>query len=138
LASKVNINVTNSISRQILKIILKNNTINNKVLILGISYKKNIEDTRESASLKIFKFLYDNKIRVKFCDPYAKSESIVSNKIKKNIFSINLNYANLKKYSHVIIATDHDVFNYDKIYKNSKLIIDLRKKYKESEKIISI
>ena len=138
LASKININVTNDISKQILKIIRKSNKKKNKILILGISYKKNIEDTRESASLKILQFLYNNKVRVEFYDPYAKSEYILLHKNKKKIFSITLNYMNLKKYSHVIIATDHDIFNYHKIYKNSKLIIDLRKRYKESKKIINI
>jgi len=105
---------------------------------LGVSYKKNIEDTRESASLKIFKFLYNNKIRVEFYDPYVQSECIVLNKNKKKIFSIDLNYSSLKKYSHVIIATDHDILDYDKIYKNSKLIIDLRRRFKDLEKVISI
>ena len=138
LASKVNINVTNNISKQILKIVRKNNAKNKKILILGISYKKNIEDTRESASLKIFQYLYSNKIRVEFYDPYVKSEYLILDKYKKKIFSINLNYVNLKKYSHVIIATDHDILNYDKIYTNSKLIIDLRRRYKDSKKIISI
>jgi UDP-N-acetyl-D-glucosamine dehydrogenase len=138
LASKVNINVTNNISKQILKIVRKNNKKNKKILILGVSYKKNIEDTRESASLKIFQYLHSNKIRVEFYDPYVKSEYLILDKSKKKIFSINLNYINLKKYSHVIIATDHDILNYDKIYRNSKLIIDLRKRYKDSKKIISI
>jgi UDP-N-acetyl-D-mannosaminuronate dehydrogenase len=49
-----------------------------------------------------------------------------------------LSWINIKKYSHVIIATDHDILNYDKIYTNSKLIIDLRRRYKDSKKIISI
>jgi len=138
LASKININVTNRISKKILKIIKKKSNKKNKILILGVSYKKNIEDTRESASLKIFKFLYNNKIRVEFYDPYVQSECIVLNKNKKKIFSIDLNYSSLKKYSHVIIATDHDILDYDKIYKNSKLIIDLRRRFKDLEKVISI
>ena len=107
-------------------------------MIFGLSYKKNIEDTRESASLKILNFLYKKKIKVEFCDFYVKQEFVKIDKKTKKLLSINLNYKNLRNYSHTIIATDHDNFDYEKIYKNSNLIIDLRKRYKDSQKVISI
>ena len=137
LASKTNIEATKNISNQILKII-NNNDNKKKGLIFGLSYKKNIEDTRESASLKILNFLYKKKIKVEFCDFYVKQEFVKIDKKTKKLLSINLNYKNLRNYSHTIIATDHDNFDYEKIYKNSNLIIDLRKRYKDSQKVICI
>jgi len=100
-----------------------------KILLLGLSYKKNIEDTRESASLKILEEMLKKKFVIDYCDPYNKKVLLKFNNKKKYVFSKKFSRDLIKKYNLIVIATDHDKFNY-KIIKNSKkTIVDLRGKY---------
>ena len=139
LASKTNIQTTKWTINQIGKII-KNKKIK-KILILGIAYKKNIEDTRESSGVKIFQKLKENKEQIDYCDPYVNKYEF---KIKNKLVFINSkkNSENVfKKYDCFIICADHDVFNYKKLNKTNKYIIDLRAKFlneKNNKKIINI
>ncbi len=133
LASKVNLDTTIKIFKGLKKIILKQK--NKKTLIIGLSYKKNIGDTRESAGLKFFTKLMKENINVKFLD-YLVEKIEVNGKIFK---SINLKYKNLSRFGVVIICSDHDFYNYEKILKNSNLVIDARNRYKfDHPKIIKI
>lgn len=98
-----------------------------KILIVGMAYKKNVDDIRESPALVILQKLMNKKAYVDYFDPYIK-------KIPKmrgypelaDIFSINFNIDNLLKYDAVIICTDHDNIEYQLLIDNSKLIIDTR------------
>ncbi len=104
-----------------------------KILLLGLSYKKNIEDTRESASIKIFEKIKAKGFHIDFCDPYNKKFQF--NLKNKNITINSKKFTSklLRKYNIIILSTDHDKFNY-KIIKNSKkLIIDLRGKFKKTK-----
>ena len=100
-----------------------------KILLLGISYKKNVDDDRESPSHQFMKILKSKKINFDYCDPYfpllKKGRNI--NFIKR---SVKLNNNNLKKYDCTILITDHDKFNYNLILKSSKMIFDTRGVYK--------
>ena len=139
LASRTNIQTTKWTINQIKKII-KNKKIK-KILILGIAYKKNIEDTRESSGVKIFEKLKENKEQIEYCDPFVnKYEFNINNKpvfinSKKNSESV------FKKYDCFILCADHDVFNYKKLNKTNKYIIDLRARFsneKDNKKIIYV
>ena len=130
LAEEINFFRTKYIIKKIENLINKLK-LKNRILLLGLSYKKNIEDIRESASIKIFSKLKFKKYKIDYCDPFVKkfvykennkSVEIKSKKQSKNIF---------KKYSLIIIATDHDKFNYDDILKSNKIIIDLRGRFKK-------
>ena len=133
LASKVNLNTTAKIFKELKKIIFKQR--NKKILIIGLSYKKNIEDTRESAGVKFFTKLLDEKIKVNFLD-YLVNTINLNGKTYK---SMKLNYKNLSRFGVVIICSDHDIYNYEKIYKFSNLIVDLRNRYKfDDHKLIKI
>ena len=133
LASKVNLNTTAKIFKELKKIIFKQK--NKKILIIGLSYKKNIEDTRESAGVKFFTKLLDEKIKVNFLD-YLVNTINLNGKTYK---SMKLNYKNLSRFGVVIICSDHDIYNYEKIYKFSNLIVDLRNRYKfDDHKLIKI
>ena len=113
---------------------LKNRSIKN-ALVLGVAYKKNVDDMRESPSLDFIKILSKRKIKVDYHDPYIKL--IKTRKFKKTLKSVGLKKIN--KYDIVYLLTDHDVFDYDFIKKNSKLIIDTRNVYKMvSNKIIKL
>ena len=133
LASEVNLNTTKKIYEIITKTVLKKKTL--PVLIIGLAYKKNIEDTRESAGLKFFQNFLKAKFKIDFLDDWVKKV-----KVKDKFYNtIKLDYKKLKMYNAIIICTDHDLYNYDKILKYSKLIIDLRNRYKiENKKIIKI
>ena len=133
LASQVNLDTTMKIYNEIKKIVSKKKFL--PILILGLAYKKNIEDTREAAGLKFFQKLLKEKFKIDFLDDWVKKVKIKD----KTYNSINLNYKKLKKYSAVIVCTDHDIYDYKKILKNSKIIIDLRNRYKiKNKKIIKI
>ena len=106
-----------------------------KILILGLSYKKNIDDMRESPSIEIIDLLQTRGAEVCFSDPYFKSFP----KIRKNLAqpkSIALNPENIKKFDITVLLTDHDQFDYEMIKENSIFIVDTRGKYKNGEKII--
>ncbi|MCX6170085.1 MAG: nucleotide sugar dehydrogenase [Ignavibacteriales bacterium] len=96
-----------------------------KILILGVSYKRNIDDKRESPSLKLIEIFQNKDAKVDFSDPYAP-QLTPSRKYDYNIPSINLSAKNLSSYDLVLLSTDHDNFDYELIAKNSKLIVDTR------------
>ena len=96
-----------------------------KILLLGISYKKNVDDDRESPAYQFMKILLKKKIDFDFSDPYF-SYLRKGRNVKIDKKSIKLNSTNLKKYDCVILITNHDKFNYDLILKNSKMIFDTR------------
>ncbi len=98
-----------------------------KVLVLGVAYKKNTDDIRESIALRIIEGLFISGAKISYSDPYIP-------RIKK-IFrqyrffgpnSVALTSENLRKYNHVVLLTDHDAFDYQFIYNNSKTIIDTK------------
>ena len=97
-----------------------------KFLILGVAYKKNINDTRESPALEIIKILKKKyKAKVEYHDPFVP----VINKMRNYNFlmkSIKITSKKIKAFDAVIIVTDHDKFNYKIIRENSKLLVDTR------------
>ena len=101
-----------------------------KILILGVAYKKNVDDDRESPSFEIMKILKKKKINFEYNDPYFdKIRKGRQNKIIKK--SIILNKNNLKKFSAVLVVTDHDKYDYKFIAQNSKIVFDARGVYKK-------
>tara|TARA_B100000989_G_scaffold296196_1_gene278889 strand:- start:359 stop:1642 length:1284 start_codon:yes stop_codon:yes gene_type:complete len=99
-----------------------------KCLIIGVAYKKNVDDMRESPSLKIFENLEKKKIKCDFYDPYVTEIKDLRkfDKIKK---SIKLTARNIRKYDLVILATDHDQINYMQLKNNSSMIFDCRGRF---------
>ncbi len=98
-----------------------------KILIIGLSYKIDIDDLRESPALEIINQLIDLKSKVDFHDNYFKSIPNTRNYghlINKK--SVNLTPANLKKYDAVVIVTNHSYIDYASLNKHAKLIIDSR------------
>ena len=130
LSGLVNESMPNFIVNKILK--LKKNLKINKIIILGIAYKKNVDDIRESPSFKILELLNKKKFKVDYLDPYIpKIKSRNFKGIKK---SLPMKYDIIKKYDLTLVLTDHDLFNYKKIKNLSKIIIDCRGRYQPSIK----
>lgn len=98
-----------------------------KILILGMAYKKNIEDVRESPSLIVYELLKSKHADVDFYDAHVPEiPEIPEHKELSGLKSIRLSENSLKAYDAVIICTDHDDLNYEFILKNSKLVLDTR------------
>ncbi len=99
-----------------------------KILVLGLAYKKNVDDLRESPSLELIDILVDKGALVDYSDPYFKSIP----RTRKHQIELNakeLSDDTLKNMDLVLLATDHDEFDYDLIKKNSKMIIDTRGRF---------
>ena len=103
------------------------------LFFLGVTYKKNINDTRESPAIYLIDKCLKNKINVKFNDPFV--QTIEVNKKKINSTSLN---SNLNSIDVAILTADHDQYNYEKIYNKFKIIIDTRGRYQnlKNSKII--
>ena len=102
------------------------------ILILGISYKKNIDDDRESPAFEVMKIFAKNNINFEYCDPFFKKIKKGRN-ININKKSIKLNKNTLKKFSAVLVVADHDLFDYNFISRNSKIVFDSRNVYKNKK-----
>ena len=97
------------------------------ILILGISYKKNIEDVRESPSLVIFELLKNRQAIVDYYDSHVvEIPELEDHKSLAGLKSIDLTKEQLKKYDAVIVCTDHDNIDCNFVVENSKLVIDTR------------
>jgi len=98
-----------------------------KILILGVTYKKDVKDLRESPSLDIIDMLQNEKIKVDYFDPLIPYLNIKNIKLK----SVNLTKTSIKKYDCLILITDHTKVDYKFIQKNARLIFDTRNVYKK-------
>ena len=99
-----------------------------RILILGITYKKNVADMRESPAVIIMEKLEDLGAQIAYSDPYVS----VFPPMRQHAFdlsSIELSQESLSAYDCVVLSTDHDKFDYDSLKLHAKLIIDCRGRY---------
>lgn len=97
------------------------------ILVLGIAYKNDIDDYRESPALRIIEMFQNEEADVRFNDPYIKTYSYNN----KKYHGINLTGQFLKDSDLVVIITDHKKYDYNFIQKNSKFIFDTRNATKD-------
>jgi UDP-N-acetyl-D-glucosamine dehydrogenase len=105
-----------------------------RVLLLGIAYKKDVDDQRESPSLKIITLLTQRGAKVDYNDPHVPRSSGHRDYPDLNMKSVKLDETTLKKYDAVIITTGHSAYEYDWIVKHSNLVIDTRNAIKRKRK----
>lgn len=107
-----------------------------KVLVLGIAYKKNVDDMRESPAVELMELLREREAIVHYSDPYVPHFP----KIRKTHFelsSVTLTASVIASYDCILVATNHDQFDYKMIEENAQLIVDTRGVYlKPSSKIV--
>ncbi len=96
-----------------------------KILVLGLAYKKDVDDVRESPAFKIIELLEEKGAIVDYNDPYIP-ESPKTRMYNLSKRSVPLTAENLSSYDCVVIATDHSVYDPKFIVEHSKLIIDTR------------
>ncbi len=94
-----------------------------KVMMLGMSYKKDIDDLRESPSLTLIELLRDEGADVVYNDPYHPT---VGRGRRYNLNMTSTPLDDLGQYDCVLIATDHSDYDYERIVKESKLVVDSR------------
>ncbi len=96
-----------------------------RILVVGVTYKKDIKDLRKSPALDIIEILQKERALVSYHDPlipYLKLNQI-------NLKSLELKKAHLNRFDCVLIATDHSTVNYAFILRNAKLLFDTRNIY---------
>lgn len=100
-----------------------------KILILGVAYKKNIDDLRESQSLKLIELFKRGGALVDYSDPFVPSLPS-TRKYKYKMNSVELTKENISKYDVILLSTDHDSFDYKNIAEtviaSKNIIIDTR------------
>lgn len=101
-----------------------------RVLVLGIAYKKDVEDTRESPSVELMELLRDKGASVAYSDPHVPTFP----KMRDHIFdlrSVALTPQNVASYDVLLLATSHTAFDYKMIQQHAHLIVDTRGVYLE-------
>jgi UDP-N-acetyl-D-glucosamine dehydrogenase len=101
-----------------------------KILVLGVAYKKDIEDYRESPALKIIQLLRQENAQVTYHDPYVP-EILAHPPYNWNMNSVDLNEYAIKRADGIMILTDHSTIDYEHVVRNAELVIDARNATKE-------
>ena len=109
-----------------------------RILVLGVTYKKDVSDTRESPSFEIIKLFMDREAKVTYHDPYTSNIKVDGKILKSKTLKRNF----VKGQDCVVLATDHSAFDYGWIAKNSRLVFDSRNAFKsngiKNKKIIKL
>jgi len=107
-----------------------------RILMLGIAYKKNVDDMRESPAVEIMEQIQAKGASIAYSDPHVP----VFPKMRKHHFNLSsepLTAENLRAFDAVVLTTDHDRFDYALIRNHAQLIVDTRGKFRDpSPKII--
>jgi len=104
-----------------------------RVLVLGIAYKKNVDDMRESPAVALIERLQQLGAKVDYSDPHIP----VFPRIRRGRFdlrSVPITARSLARYDVVLVATNHDAFDYSLIAKHAKLIVDSRGVYRKARR----
>lgn len=97
------------------------------ILILGIAYKRDVNDTRESPGVEILKLLENRGALVEYFDPHVPVFVEAGREYK----SVDLTVSLLRRVDCVVLVTDHSVFDYQQIASNAQLILDTRNAFRD-------
>jgi UDP-N-acetyl-D-glucosamine dehydrogenase len=127
LAGEINIQVNDYVVEKVVKAL--NNSSKSvkgsKVFVLGIAYKKDINDYRESPALKIMKKLKEEGAELVFYDPYIKSIHGSDGAVIEADW-VELSEEELRKSDLVLIITDHSNIDYEMVVNESNIVVDTR------------
>ena len=129
LAGEVNVSMPRYVITRLMECLNeKSKALNGaKVLVLGMAYKKDVDDMRESPSLELIELLKHHGAKVDYNDPHIPVVPMTREHPQfAGMKSVPLTPANLKKYDAVLISTDHTKYDYNAIVKDAKLVIDTR------------
>ncbi|WP_349360310.1 nucleotide sugar dehydrogenase [Stappia sp.] len=103
-----------------------------RVLVLGVAFKKNIDDMRESPSVRVVELIAEKGGDVAYADPHVPTLTLEEGK-GASLTAQPFDAAAIAGYDAVVIATDHDAFDYEMIAREAKLIVDTRGRYPASQ-----
>ena len=120
LAGEVNRKMTENITHRIARALNDNkmSVKDSKIMIVGVAYKKDIDDMRESPALRIMDLLKYKGAKICYHDPYVEKVDALRN--------TELTKENIEKQDAIVITTDHTNVDYDLMAKHAKLIVDTR------------
>jgi UDP-N-acetyl-D-glucosamine dehydrogenase len=129
LASEINSEMPNYVIDLVMRGLNKHSKSlrGSKILLMGMAYKPNIDDVRESPALDIHEMLRLEGAIVNFHDPYVSSIKFDDGMHQ----SVDISAESIKKYDCLVITTDHKVFDYKMLSDNAKLIVDTRNAIKD-------
>jgi UDP-N-acetyl-D-glucosamine dehydrogenase len=100
---------------------------NSPILVIGLSYKKDIDDIRESPSLELLELLKEAGASAAYHDPYVPHmKNTRKYKGLGGLQSVALTPQEIREYDGVIISTDHSSIDYEELVENAQLVIDTR------------
>ena len=101
-----------------------------RILILGIAYKKNVDDVRESPGAAIMELLRIRGASLDYSDPHVPAFPKMREH-RFNLSSVELNAGTIGSYDCVVLVTDHDDFDFELIGRHARLLVDTRDRYKK-------
>jgi UDP-N-acetyl-D-glucosamine dehydrogenase len=106
-----------------------------RLLILGISYKKNVDDMRESPAVEVMQLLTDKGAELQYSDPFFETFPPMR-KHSFNLRSVPLSAEMLAGFDAVVLTTDHDTFDYRLIEQHATLLIDTRGRFSPGPRVV--
>ena len=101
-----------------------------RILVCGVAYKKNIDDLRESPAIPIIEQLLKLGAEVYYDDRYVNDHN--HHEVPEQISRVDLEVDGVESYDCVVITTDHDYYDYDRIQEEARTVVDTRGRYKTS------
>jgi UDP-N-acetyl-D-glucosamine dehydrogenase len=125
LASEINGSMPNVVVRRAASLLneKKKSVRGSKILVLGVAYKRDTGDTRESPALDVMRLLHDQGARISFCDPYNDKVQLDGGPAWRGS---PLTPATLRKADLVVVVTDHSEFDMQAVVKHAGLVLDTR------------
>ena len=125
LASEVNGSMPEVVVRRAAALLNSNrkSVKGSRILVLGVAYKKDTGDTRESPALDIMRLLHDQGARVRFHDPYNSEVRLDGGGVWR---AVRLTPAALQKADLVVIVTDHSQYDYESVVRHARVVLDTR------------
>jgi len=96
-----------------------------RVLLLGVAYKADVDDTRESPGLTLIEIMQSRGATVDYNDPFVP-QLVASRRFDLKLKSVDLTPTSLAEYDCVLIATAHTAYDYDFIVEHAQLVLDTR------------
>ena len=130
LSSDVNSNMPRFVVGKIGELLnrYKKSVNGSSILLMGMAYKKDIDDLRESPSLEIYRLLKEEGASVDFTDNYIDHFMDINN---EKVFRADINDSNIKDYDIVILLTNHSDFDYKWYTENANIIFDTKNGFRE-------
>ena len=100
-----------------------------RILVLGVAYKKNIDDLRESPALELIRLLQEYRAEVSYSDPFVPT---MTDSRGQELTSTEITPENIESFDLILLVTNHDAFDYEKIRKHAKQIVDTRGVYRDA------